>query len=517
MRCANAVVFAAMLVSRTIGAQDVCAGASAPKAAARRMVTPAAAPVGGRAAAGAAIDGGKLGVARGANMYPGSGTGPVPDVTDWKPRGRIPMGGELIVQGRGLVPGQLVALLGGFPLTPTAQSASEIRFKVTDAADASPLVVYNTNGQPRTLESAYRVYDPTPYVTRVVPSTFAQGDMVTICGTSLFDAFFDDFYSPFPVTGVGQLGQIRQIAGKFVRIGPNWLMTVNPVVSPAGDRITFQAGEVDTTARACNGRASCSTPAGITDFPAAFPVYPSSVSGALTVKLTGVNRWVLGPSLTWKPPVARISRVYGKLFGAPTPFVMLPTANTQTVDALAYVEGMNLEWADFKVGAMSITDYSGKTAVAAGLRLPLNASTGPVCVTLGGNSSCSAPLAIFGGPVITRMPTMPLALRTNHTIEGLNLLPPTTIGLTYRLSAASLQSGAANDRCDRVLRVVEHTANRIVFTIGNPANTTPVPADCASDPVYRQTPQQWLSLFAKVVGGTMEASLVNLGLYYLKP
>ncbi len=450
-------------------------------------------------------------------MYPGSGAGPIPDVTDWKPRGKIPMGTELIVQGRGLVPGQFVALLGGFPLTPTTQSASEIRFRVTDPADASALVVYNTNGQPRTLETAYLVYDPTPYVTRVVPTTFAQGDMVTICGTSLFNAFFDNFYSELPVSGVVQLAQVKLVPAKFVRIGPNWLQVVNPSVSPAGDRITFQAGEVDTTARACNGRASCSTPAGITDFPAAFAVYPASVSGALTVGLSGVNQWVLGPSLTWKPPVARISQVYGKLIGARTPFVLLPTGNTMDVDGKAHVEGMNLQWAKFRIGTMDITSISGGTAVYAGLVLPLNASSGPICVTLGANTNCSAPLAVYGGPVISRMPAMPLALRTNYTIEGLNLLPPPIAGVSYSLSAAALQVGGANDRCNRVLRVAEHTANRIVFSIGDPANTTPVPADCTADAVYRQTPQQWLTLMAAVPGRPGAQSLVNLGLYYLKP
>ena len=516
MRCATAIILAFALTTSSAGAQDVCAGAAPQKAMKGRMAAPAAAPT----RAGRAIDVGTVGAARGTSLYPGSGAGPIPDVTDWKPRGKIPIGTELIIQGRGLVPGQFVAMLAGSLLAPTTQSASEIRFRVTDASDASPLIVYNTNGQPRTLESAYLVYDPTPYITRVVPTSFGPSDVVTICGTSLFDAFFDDIYSPFPVTGVPNLSTVTKANGKFVRIGRDWLEIVNPSVSPAGDRITFQAGYVYTTARTCNGRASCSTPAGITDLAASFADVPASLTGALTVNLSGVGRWVLGPSLTWHPPVPRITRAFGMLLGPRDPFVLLPTASTRDFSPMVFVEGVNLQWASFRLGPMDINSFSGKTDVSTGFLIPLNASSGQICATQGAQTGCIKSPEIFGGPVISRTPPMPLALRTSYTIEGLNLLPPPSVtGLKYLFAASTiiLDATAANTACNMVLQVLEHTANRIVFRIGDPANTAPVQANCSTGPLFQPHPDLTFTIWASMPGAPVRQGLLQGIPFYLKP
>ncbi len=527
MRSTTVIVLALVLSTGSARAQDVCAGATPSRAMAKGGVGPSVSvPSGAREA----IASGQLGVARGVNLYPGSGTGPMPDITDWKPRGKLPMGGELIIQGRNLVPGQLVAMLSGSLLTPTTQSTSEIRFRVTDPSPASALVVYIKNGQPRTLESAYVVYDPTATITRVVPAAFSVGDVVTVCGASLFDASFADVYSPGPVTGVPQMSQVIKQTGSFVRLGDGyWLEALNPAVSPTGDRITFQAGGVDTTARACNGFASCSTLAGITDFAAGFPKRPSSVSGAIKVRLTGVNRSVSGPSVTWQLAAPRITRAYGKLFGDHDPFVLLPTGSTQNFLAQAYVDGMYLDDASWRIGTMTVSGGASGGANSgmptngsfAILSVPLNASSGTVCATSNNKTGCSpAPLQIFGGPVITRMPAMPLALRTSYTIDGLNLLPPSNItGLKYQWKAGMgvLDSTATNLTCNMVLQVLEHTASRIVFRIGDPAKTAPLPASCASNQLFQQNAMWTMNINATLAGQSGSQTLLKQVPFYLKP
>jgi hypothetical protein len=529
MRCTTVIVFAVMLGTVSAGAQDVCSGAT-PKPMPRRMAAPAAAPTAGKSAAGLAIGAGGVGAARGVNMYPGSGTGPIPDVTDWKPRGKIPAGGELIIQGRGLVPGQFVAMLAGFTLTPTTQSTSEIRFRVTDPSDASPLVVYNTNGQPRTLESAYIAYDPTVVISRVVPSVFGMNDLVTVCGSSLFDAAFLDSYSAVPVDAGSQWSQVKTMPGMFVQVGGTWLSVVNPKISPAGDRVTFQAGQAFKSTWACT-TARCNGPDMVT-FIVAFSSPPASLTGALTIRFSGAGKSVAGPSVTWKgvaqaPP--RITAVYGKVFGDRDPFVLLPTSNMQTnYRAQAYVDGMNLtDDVTWRIGTMTVSGgTSGPGMPTNGtyaiVSVPLNASSGTVCASSTLSTGCSpTPLQIFGGPVIASMPSMmPLTLRTSYTIQGLNLLPPSNItGLKYRWTAGmlALDSTATNLACNTVLQVLEHTANRIVFRIGDPAKTAPVPASCANSSLFQQSPNWTMNIQATLAGQQGVQLLLKQVPFYLKP
>jgi hypothetical protein len=115
---------------------------------------------------------------------------------------------------------------------------------------------------------------------------------------------------------------------------------------------------------------------------------------------------------------------------------------------------------------------------------------------------------------------MPLALRTSYTIQGLNLLPPSNIaGLKYRWNAGglALDSTATNFACNMVLQVLEHTANRIVFRIGDPARTAPVPASCASSPLFQQSPNWYMNLQATLAGQPGVQLLLKQVPFYLRP
>jgi hypothetical protein len=127
--------------------------------------------------------------------YDGSGTGPIPDVTDWNPHVRLAKGAQITVQGRNLNPLQLVAMVGSTKLTAMASSTSTQVLFGADSPAVGPFVVYNPGGEVRTLESTYRVFDPTVLVTSVVPTSFHQGDTVTLCGRSLFLAALDNSFS----------------------------------------------------------------------------------------------------------------------------------------------------------------------------------------------------------------------------------------------------------------------------------------------------------------------------------
>jgi hypothetical protein len=489
----RAVAFVAfLLIAAPVAGQDVCTGVSASLRKQGRMVSaapsPAPAPAAGRAAAAAAAAS-TIGAARGATQ-----TLPVPDITDWQPRTRVPMGGELIVQGRNLIPGKLVAMLGGDVLTPTTQSVSEIRFRVPDQTPGSPLVVFHTGGQPLTLETAYQVFDATVAIGRVVPTSFSTGDMVTVCGTNLFqvvllDAYkdaFDNQVSP------AQAGSFIEIGGKFY---PTYFATTlsiqafDPTVSPSGDRITFRVGKSFLPGLQ-QGGGGYLFPTGGSEF-----ATPATASGTLLLRYKGAsaqNR-VIGPVVTWSSGGPSVTAAYTRWSdGVKAPWFIIPTVNTNALPGgQITAEGTNLTGAAWRIGSTTVNgvtvthDNIPENGTYALVSVPANAVSGPVCATGNGKTSCMAsPMVIFGGPVITRAPASPLPRLVNLTIEGLNLLPPSNAsGLTYKFVAAFLSAdylGGNNRECNRVMQVIEHTANRIVFRIGDPAITTPPPAQLPS-------------------------------------
>ena len=481
---------------------------------------------------------------KGVSPYPGSGNGPIPDVTNWQPRGRIASGDELVIQGRNLIPGQFVAMIGNVRLTPTTQSASEIRFRGAQATagGGESLVVYHNGGQPRTLEQTYLVVDGNVAITKVVPTTFGQGDMVTVCGSGLFQIFLDDIYTERNVVGIPPMSSLTTAPGKFVGIGDNayaqkngnLIMIYGATVSPSGDRLTFRAGDLYTHGVACRIEPCRSGNEGLTDFLMPATPQPPSFSGPLTIRLQGVNQALHGPTVTWQLGGPRVTAVYGKLFGVKEPFVILPSPSAPMLLAQAYADGANLDNVSWKIGAMPISggarggtftnNQSGmpNDGTFAILSIPLNASNGPVCGTLNGKTACApTPLQVFGAPEITRMPAMPLALYVNHTIEGVNLLPPAIPGLTYHFDMFGTAPSSTTTACNQVLEVIQHTATRIVFRIGDPAKTAPIPNGCDQGAMFTAPPPGSSSaysanIFASYTGGSGVGMLKPIP-FYLKP
>jgi hypothetical protein len=505
-----------------LAAQDVCGTQSSKPAPAPSVMQPSAAP-----------QKPEIRTAMGINPYPGSGTTlAIPDVTDWQPRGRAPVGTELIVQGRNLVPGQLVAQFGTTQLPTTTQSSSEIRFRLPAQITAGALVVFHKNGQTRTLEPTYQLFVPAAVaITRVVPASFSAGDAVTVCGTNLFEAQLLDNYKEGMDANVTPTK-----GGSFVDIGDVYadgyhVQVLNPTVSTAGDRITFLIGATFKSGVQTGGASYL--------FPTTASGYgfktPASASGQLRISLkTGKTAdRIIGPPVTWTPGGPKIARVYGRYFGSNDPFIILPSQNSQNnMLPQFYVEGANLSNATWKVGATTVSaSTAGKTGgpddgTFAIVGVPLNITNGPLCGTSNGKSGCSAPIQFFGAPVIGQAPAMPLPMKTNITITGTNLLPPSGItGLKYTLvvnglpeasTVASLPSSNTDVFCNRVVTIIEHTAQRITFRIGDPAKTTPPNCTTTTAP-FKQDAAYTINITGQPQG---EAGLQNLirGIpYWLKP
>lgn len=407
--------------------------------------------------------------------YDGSGSGPIPDVTDWEPRNRVGADSQVVVSGRNLVPTQLVAMIGTVKLTPMAGSTTtRILYKVDSAAQVGPLVVYNAGGSVRTLDPTYRVFDPTVLVTSVVPTSFQQGDAVTLCGQSLFQAALGWSFSSQHVSGVPQFSSLSLMEGKFVKIGDKFLRVSNAAVSADGSTMTFNAGDLFEADIACIN--DCNTSSDARWFLNPISPLPTSETGVLTLNAVGIAVVVTGPTLTWHVGGPKIAKAYGVIFQGP--FSSLPSENSPW-GGMAYVEGTNLN-GQWKIGptAVSSFDTRGDGNLLL-LSIPDTASSGQICGTANAVTACTTnSFTVFGGPTIATLPASPLSIGTTYTIEGINLLPPPEAeGFQYRFDIPGL---AANDlfaaSCNRVLKVLDHTAYHIVFRIGDPA--IPVPSGC---------------------------------------
>ncbi|HEY3197129.1 MAG TPA: IPT/TIG domain-containing protein [Nitrospirales bacterium] len=465
------------------------------------------------------------------NPYPGAGTGPIPDVTDWQPRTRIAANAELTIQGRNMVPNNFVAMIGDTRLIATTQSSSEIRFRApAQPVSVAPLVVYQQGGQVRTLDAGYMIFDPTVTISRVVPIPFGNGDIVTVCGRGLFQAKFSETRLKNPdLTNHVLPAQPQWESISVIWVGQTPVQISNPTASASGDRLTFVVGDALELITQFSQGGNNPTIVNKTTL-------PPSVAGVFRLQgpsfrihfdgnVFSLNDTFAGPGVTWQLSGPKIRKVYGRFFGKQEPFVILPSSNAAQSSFLfgsAAVEGGNL-YGSYRIGNMNITGFSippPEDGTSVWLTIPTNASSGPICATKNNQTTCTpSPLQVFGAPVISSMPTMPLALRVTHTIQGLNLLPPNIAGLTYRFDIFGLDAdpatgiGSVNTSCNQVLEVLEHTANRIVFRVGDPTRTAPLPSGCGTGPRFQQSSDNKMWLWATYQGQT--SSLLSQP-YYLK-
>ncbi len=483
-----------------------------------------------RSAVAAAVSSGQLNI-KGSNPYPGSGSGPVPLITDWSPRGRIGKGTELRVQGRDLVPGQVVAMIGASVLTPTTQSPGDIKFRADDIT-AGALVVYNKNGQPRMLEEKYSVFDPTVVVSKVVPATFGVGDTVTVCGSSLFQAILGQMASSVRYDNAPNYADVQLSPGNFIGIADRWISVDNVSVSPSGDRLVFTAGAAYRDMPACNQTASCSSPQGISWFLA--PVAVSSLSGPMKLGVAGTP----GPNLNWQSVGVQgptISSAYGLTFDQAS-FVIIQDSSSpgyNATDRVVEAQGTHLENATWRIGNTPIPSVVSNAPTLARVNLPSNVVTGPLCATKNGQTACSSPIQVLSGPVVSRAPAMPLALRTSYTIDGANLKPAGVAGLSYVFTGPFMNTTGCsmpgrpyyngtmgadwqtceNIRCNRDLQIVQHTDQKIVFRFGDPAK--PTPTTCSLDASLLQaSPSNKLGLYPTYNG--KNGNWMWSASYYLK-
>lgn len=447
------------------------------------------------------------------------GQGPIADVVDWQPKNKIPAGREIIIQGRNFDPAGLYASIGGTRLLPTTKSASEVRFTVPTGLRAfnATFVVFQQGGTPRTLETNYEVFDPAVRITRVVPETFSQGDLVTLCGVSV------SHINLLGSVGVSYSNNVLNSQTKrLARIGANpqlspnspsrLVETLNPVGSPSGDRLTFVAGSlykdymfVGTGGAYALAVVSDQTP-------------PSTVSGALQlhseVNQTTSNDVISPTPVTWQLGGPKFTGVgpnpTASGFGLNEPFVILPPVlsnNTTFYRVVQFkAQGYNLA-GQYRLGATPLNGGSTVDPLPSGesytlLGVAPTASSGQICGTQNGITNCwPQSFTVLPGPVMATMPwqlpappslpatynstgtapPLPLKVRTVHTIDGLYLQPSGVPGLTYEVQMPWLDpgkpiyttSGPTYEQCNMGFTVLEHTANRIRFQIGDPARPAP--------------------------------------------
>lgn len=429
------------------------------------------------------------------------GQGPIPDVVDWQPKQKTRAGGELILQGRNFDPAGLVAIIGSTRLLPTTKSASEARFTIPTSLRAfnAPLVVYQQGGTPRILESSYEVFDPASKITRVVPETFSQGDLVTICGVSVSHLRLSE-----PVrTNAGGSGVPQYETRALALIGAyngqyqtyHYFGLLNPIASSSGDRLTFVVGT--SLYKEIFRAATPDGKAAYTDIvPDSAP--PNPVTGPLSFRSEANptnSRDVVAPNpVTWRlggPRIVKVGMHPNTQFGLGEPFFMQPTIlpnNTvypgYGVGRMFVVEGSNLV-GQYRIGTVPVPQLSllSSDETKVGLVPPPTVFGGELCGTKNGVTGCgSTPVTIVPGPVLASLPNFPLALRVTHTINGLHLRPSGVAGLTYELYVPGLmdpsrQTGGGSaptlGQCNLAVQVLEHTDSRIQFRVGDPASPAP--------------------------------------------
>lgn len=443
-----------------------------------------------------------------------TGSGPIPDITDWQPRTMVSSGAEIRIQGRNLDPDKLVARWGGNALTRVeqpvgrtapirpGQSVGEVRFRAPATIDMAgkPLVSYHIGGQPRTLETAYKVFDPVVRITRVSPSVFQEGQPVTLCGTSLFNA-------------TTRIGVGASASGPHhIGFGDNFIQVFTPAVSPSGDRMTFVVGRAAEQVHVARDDA---TGQSTYSYKPRQP-QPPVLNGAIKLASSGVNLLgrdpfnVTGPQATWFPASLALHRAYNetRFFGKHVEFVIMSNRAEETVRQQITFEGTNLSGATFRIGGTGLPGGSvGPPGLKGAVVIPDNAPSGQFCATKDKQTACApGTIQVLGAPFVSRKPSMPMAMFTNHTIEGINLAPAGVSGLTYEFQMANLDASFSNAQtCNRVMQIVEHSAQRITFKVGDPARAIPsscldTPAGVIANQEYSSPPLLDMRLIAKYDG-----------------
>lgn len=430
------------------------------------------------------------------------GQGPIAEVLDWQPKNKIPAGREIVIQGRNFDPAGLYASIGGTRLLPTAKSATEVRFIVPSSARAfnAPFVVFQQGGTPRTLEISYEVYDPIPRITRVVPETFSEGDLVTVCGVSV--SHIDLLNS----VGTGWSGNTHlSETRKLLRIGANpqrspnspsrLVETLNPIGSPSGDRLTFAAGPLYKDYMDLGSNPSDNIYA-LTIVKDTMP--PAPVTAPFQFRSEASTSTILdlqSPSpVTWRlggPKIVKVGMHPNSQFGLSEPFLVQPTMLPNNVPypgngvgRYFVVEGFNLQ-GQYRLGGVPIPQLSllSNDYTKIGISPPPTAVSAPLCGTNNGITTCTPQaLGVVPGPVLATIPNAPLALRTTYAINGLHLLPSGVPGLTYELYVSGLMdpnlqiaggSAPTIGQCNMTAQVLEHTDSRIQLRIGDPSGPAP--------------------------------------------
>jgi hypothetical protein len=381
------------------------------------------------------------------------------------------------IQGRDLDPTKLIAMIGSTKLTAMAGSTTtQVLFKVDSSPQAGALAVYNPGGEVWKLDPNYRVFDPNVGITRVVPTSFQQGDTVTVCGRSLFQAMLGFDFTLQTTFPTNLTGPITLQNGSFIQIGDKYLRAVDAAVSDDGTRMTFIAGDLFQQKAVCIPNCSSSTQ--IQYFLVPVLPAPASQSGALTFRALDTVGMTTGPTVTWQLGGPHISKVHGQDFNGP--FVMLQSENSPLDEGMVWVEGTNLA-GQWRIGSTAINsfDFHGDGTLLV-LYLPPTASSGQICGTAtNGVTACTSNVFVaFPGPTIADMPESPLSVGTTYTINGIHLQPPPeATGLTYKFSMTDLGNDPITAACNHVLNVLDHTQYHIVFRIGDPG--APVATGCS--------------------------------------
>jgi hypothetical protein len=323
----------------------------------------------------------------------------------------------------------------------------------------------------------------------VHPSQFSQGDQVTVCGRGLSMTRLIENYQP-EVGGPLAAGDFIEIGDETTKRG--WRVQVfGASTSPTGDRITFVVGGLfqSYVQRSNSSSMYYLVPAGRAGLREAQP----QVQGELKLVTSG-SRFAppkaVGPVVTWVAGGPKLRAAYGRFFSRREPFVITPQALDQVISVelgLITLEGGNLGAGEFLIRDMPLKTFhnpgeDGTMVVAA---VPQKAVSGPVCAVSDGARNCLDPLTVQRGPTVTRTPQMPLELRTSYVIEGTDL-KPNVPGLTYHMVMSGL---TGEPSCAQVLKVIDHTARRIEFSLGEVSDSTPIPVACARAANY-QPPQE---------------------------
>ena len=426
-----------------------------------------------------------------------TGSGPIPDITDWIPRGRVAGGSDIRVQGRNLDPNALVLRLGEVALARTGQAPGEVRFRAPAGVDMNgrTLVAYHIGGQTRTLDPAYKVFDPIVRISRVSPASFKEGDIVTVCGNTLFNATF--------------ITPSASLQPQFIGVGDKAVAILEPAVSPTGDRMSFRVLRAAETFVSFFDTSSGMSTYGLRTL----QPQPTSLSGPFKLKLAGISSASVNPlqdhiipasGVTWQPAPLLVRTAYHEVRFSPlkVPFVIVTEGSSGPILRQISFEGTGLSGASLKIGTMGLTPSIGSTGFQGAAVLPANASNGKICATKDNQTACSPEtIQLIGGPTIVQKPAMPLDMFVTHSIDGINLAPAGINGLAYefRMSGARAADSGAQG-CNTVMQVVEHSQQRIRFAVGDASKA--VPDNCLdNNMIFNTSPPQFVMQLIAKYGG----------------